>query len=56
LWRSIASPISQNIGGHSPTNMAQRSALHMWTSAVERVAKKAGGHLDGGVSVEASAL
>jgi hypothetical protein len=32
--------------------MAKEVQLHMWTSVCERVARRAGGRLDGGVSIE----
>jgi hypothetical protein len=37
---------------HDRARMAKEVQLHMWISVVERVAKKAGGRLAGGVSVE----
>ncbi len=37
---------------HDRARMAKEVQLHMWTSVVERVAKRAGGRLVGGVSIE----
>jgi hypothetical protein len=37
---------------HDSLLMAKEVQLHMWTSVVERVADRAGGHLVGGVDVE----
>ena len=37
---------------HDKARMAKEVQLHMWISVVERVAKKTGGRLKGGVSVE----
>lgn len=37
---------------HDVLPMAKEVQLHMWTSVIERVARKAGAKLDGGVDVE----
>jgi hypothetical protein len=37
---------------HNRIRMAKEVQLHMWTSVLERVAKLAGGRLDGGLDIE----
>ena len=37
---------------HDRLPMAKEVQLHMWTSVLERVARRAGGELDGGIQVE----
>jgi hypothetical protein len=37
---------------HDRLRMAKEVQLHMWTSVLERVARRVGGRLDGGVDVE----
>jgi hypothetical protein len=32
--------------------MAKEVQLHMWTSVLERVARRSGGRLDGGIDVQ----
>jgi hypothetical protein len=37
---------------HDHLRMAKEVQLHMWTSVAEKVAKRAGGHLEGGITIE----
>jgi hypothetical protein len=37
---------------HNRLRMAKEVQLHMWTSVLERVAKRVGGRLDGGLDIE----
>jgi hypothetical protein len=37
---------------HDRLRMAKEVQLHMWTSVAEKVAKRAGGRLDGGIDIE----